>query len=66
MTTAKGSAPIPMPAGKISNQKIKTTMPDAVAVEGSGEVGESVDEMAAAVAKAGAAVVRVVDAIKAK
>ena len=66
MTTAKESAPIPITAGKISNQKIKTTMPDAVAVEGSGEVGESVDEMAAAVAKAGAAVVRVVDAIKAK
>lgn len=66
MTTAKGSAPIPITAGKISNQKINSTMPDAVAVEGSGEVGESADEMAAAVAKAGAAVVRVVDVIKAK
>lgn len=66
MATAKGSAPIPMTAGKISNKKIKTTMPDAAAAEGKDEVGESADEMAAAVAKAGVAVVRVVDAIKAK
>lgn len=66
MTTAKGSAPIPIPAGKISNKKIKTTMPEAAEAEAKGEVGESAEGTAAAVAKVEAAAVRVVDAVKNK
>lgn len=64
--TAEESAPIPITAGRISRKTIKTILPDAAAAEGKAKVGASADEMAAAAAKAGAAVVRVVDAIKAK
>lgn len=64
--TAKGSVPIPITAGRISSKTIKTIMPDVVAVEGKGKVAASADGMAAGAARAGAAVVRVVDAVKNK
>lgn len=64
--TAKESAPIPITAGRISNRRIKTIMPDAVAAEGKGKVGASADGMAAGAARAEAAAVMVVDAVKNK
>ena len=61
--TAKKSAPIPITAGRISSKRIKTIMPDAAA-EGKGKVGASADGMAAGAARAEAAAVMGVDAVK--